>query len=201
MDEGDSPHSSSAKFKLIASVIANKNIFLDLHLYEHLKLDNALCLFLDHLSNFSFRHWNLILNRFYSSPAIGHLFIVIFLVMLVDLGLFCPWLFYFECSGLVHEIYSRSLFINIFCNLCLYWCNHMFKNSKLSIDSSTLLVMTWNTLDNEHFYTLNAFSYTIFHSLFGSCSFLYWFQTRMSSHVNNCLMCGKCVRHMFGNSQ
>ncbi len=35
---GDSSHSSSAKIKLIASVVAKKNIFLDLHLYEHLKL-------------------------------------------------------------------------------------------------------------------------------------------------------------------
>ncbi len=38
MDGGDSPNSTSAKFKLIASVVAEKNMFLDLHLYEHLKL-------------------------------------------------------------------------------------------------------------------------------------------------------------------
>ncbi len=38
MDGGDFPHSSSAKIKPIASVVAEKNIFLDLHLYEHLKL-------------------------------------------------------------------------------------------------------------------------------------------------------------------
>ncbi len=35
---GDSPHSSSTKIKLIASVVAEKNIFLDIHLYDHLKL-------------------------------------------------------------------------------------------------------------------------------------------------------------------
>ncbi len=38
MDGGDSPHSSSAKIKLIASVVSEKNMFLDLHLYENLKL-------------------------------------------------------------------------------------------------------------------------------------------------------------------
>ncbi len=37
MDGGES-HSSNAKIKLIASVIVKKNMFLDLHLYEHLKL-------------------------------------------------------------------------------------------------------------------------------------------------------------------
>ncbi len=37
MDGGDSPHSSSAKIKLIVSVVAQKHMFLDLHLYEHLK--------------------------------------------------------------------------------------------------------------------------------------------------------------------
>ncbi len=38
MDGWDSSHSSSAKFKLIVSVVAKTNMFLDLHLYEHLKL-------------------------------------------------------------------------------------------------------------------------------------------------------------------
>ncbi len=38
MDGGDSFHSSSAKIKLIASMVAENNIFLDLHLYEHFKL-------------------------------------------------------------------------------------------------------------------------------------------------------------------
>ncbi len=39
MDGENSHHSSSAKIKLIASVVADKkNVFLDLHLYEHLKL-------------------------------------------------------------------------------------------------------------------------------------------------------------------
>ncbi len=38
MDAGDSPHSSSAEIKLIALVVAEKNMFLDLHLYENLKL-------------------------------------------------------------------------------------------------------------------------------------------------------------------
>ncbi len=38
MDGEDSPHSSSEKIKLIVSVFAEKNMFLDLHLYEHLKL-------------------------------------------------------------------------------------------------------------------------------------------------------------------
>ncbi len=38
MDGGDSSHSSSAKIKLIALVVAKKNMFLNLHLYEHLKL-------------------------------------------------------------------------------------------------------------------------------------------------------------------
>ncbi len=36
MDGGDSPHSSNAKIKLIASVVADKNMFLNLYLYEHL---------------------------------------------------------------------------------------------------------------------------------------------------------------------
>ncbi len=35
MDEGDSPQSSSAKINLIASVVAEKNMFFDLHLNEH----------------------------------------------------------------------------------------------------------------------------------------------------------------------
>ncbi len=38
MHAGDSPHSSSEKIKLIASAGAVKNMFFDLHLYEHLKL-------------------------------------------------------------------------------------------------------------------------------------------------------------------
>ncbi len=39
MDGRDSPHSSTAKIKLIASVVVEKNMFLDLlHQYEHLKL-------------------------------------------------------------------------------------------------------------------------------------------------------------------
>ncbi len=38
MDGGDTPHSSSAKIKLIAVVVAEKNMFLDLHLYEPLNL-------------------------------------------------------------------------------------------------------------------------------------------------------------------
>ncbi len=38
MDGEDYPHSSSAKIKLIASVVAEKNMFLYLDLYEHLKL-------------------------------------------------------------------------------------------------------------------------------------------------------------------
>ncbi len=42
MDKRDSPHSSSAKIKMIASAIAEKNIFLDLHLYEHLKLERLI---------------------------------------------------------------------------------------------------------------------------------------------------------------
>ncbi len=36
MDGGDSPHSSSANIKLIASAVAEKDMFLNLHLYEHL---------------------------------------------------------------------------------------------------------------------------------------------------------------------
>ncbi len=36
MDGGDSPHSSSAKTKLIASAVVDKNMFFDLHLYEYL---------------------------------------------------------------------------------------------------------------------------------------------------------------------
>ncbi len=35
---GDSTYYSSAKIKLIASAVAEKNMFSDLHLYEHLKL-------------------------------------------------------------------------------------------------------------------------------------------------------------------
>ncbi len=35
-DGGDPPHSSSAKIKLI--VVAEKSAFLDLYLYEHLKV-------------------------------------------------------------------------------------------------------------------------------------------------------------------
>ncbi len=38
MDGGDSPHSRSVKIKLIASVVAERNMFLGFHLYEHLKL-------------------------------------------------------------------------------------------------------------------------------------------------------------------
>ncbi len=38
MDEGDSAHSNSAKIKLKASAVAEKNMFLNLHLYEHLNL-------------------------------------------------------------------------------------------------------------------------------------------------------------------
>ncbi len=38
MDERDSPHFSSAKIKLIASEVEEKNMFPDLDLYEHLKL-------------------------------------------------------------------------------------------------------------------------------------------------------------------
>ncbi len=40
MDGAYSPHSSSAKIKLTASVVAEKNMFLDFHLYDHLKLGN-----------------------------------------------------------------------------------------------------------------------------------------------------------------
>ncbi len=36
--EEDCPHSSSAKINLIASVVVEKNMFLDLLLYKNLKL-------------------------------------------------------------------------------------------------------------------------------------------------------------------
>ncbi len=38
IDGGDFPLSSSAKIKFIASAVAKKNMFLDLHLYVHIKL-------------------------------------------------------------------------------------------------------------------------------------------------------------------
>ncbi len=40
MDGEDSPHSSNAKIKLVASV--EKNMFLDYHLHEHLRLGRLL---------------------------------------------------------------------------------------------------------------------------------------------------------------
>ncbi len=42
MGGGNSPYSGSTKIKLIASVVAEKNMFFDLHLYEHLKLGRLL---------------------------------------------------------------------------------------------------------------------------------------------------------------
>ncbi len=38
MDRGDSLHYSSAKIKMIASAVKEKNMFRNLHLYENLTL-------------------------------------------------------------------------------------------------------------------------------------------------------------------
>ncbi len=74
--------------------------------------------------------------------------------------LLCLWILAF--SVLVFLIYSLVLlwmlwnftwnvqqrwspFISIWCGLFLYKCNPMYKKCKLSFDSSTLLMMNWNT--------------------------------------------------------
>ncbi len=49
-----------------------------------------------------------------------------------------------------------SLFIHILCGLLIHKYIHTFKKFKLSITSSTLMMMNWNAPGQEHFYTLNV---------------------------------------------